>query len=71
MEKNLLNTEMFNCEKCDFKCCKQSEWNRHIMRPKHIKLETNMKKIQKTPKYTRVLNVTLYVANKVSGTDIL
>jgi len=25
------------CEKCDFKCCKLSEWNRHIKTSKHSK----------------------------------
>ena len=29
------NTENFYCEKCDFKCCKLSDWNRHILRRKH------------------------------------
>jgi hypothetical protein len=50
MEKEPKNTELFNCENCDFKCCKQSEWNRHILRPKHIKLEKNMKKTPKDAK---------------------
>jgi hypothetical protein len=30
----------FECEKCDFKCSKKGDWNRHIMTPKH-KLMTN------------------------------
>ena len=30
--------EKFVCEYCDFKCCKQSDWNRHIMTAKHKKL---------------------------------
>jgi len=25
----------FECEKCDFKCSKKGDWNRHIMTPKH------------------------------------
>ena len=28
---------IFACEKCDFECSKQSEWTRHIARPKHKK----------------------------------
>ena len=27
----------FACEKCDFECSKQSEWTRHLARPKHKK----------------------------------
>jgi len=29
-------TKKFVCECCDFNCFKQSDWNRHISRPKHI-----------------------------------
>jgi len=29
------NAEIFYCEKCDFKCCKLSDWNRHLLRRKH------------------------------------
>ena len=25
----------FYCKKCDFRCYKQSDWNRHIMTRKH------------------------------------
>ena len=32
------NAGKFMCEKCDFKCSKQSDWNRHIMTSKHKKL---------------------------------
>jgi hypothetical protein len=27
----------FSCEKCDFVCCKQYQWNRHVMTLKHTK----------------------------------
>jgi hypothetical protein len=30
------NAEEFNCETCDFKCCKLSEWSRHIGTRKHL-----------------------------------
>jgi hypothetical protein len=50
------NATKFKCEYCDFNCCKLSDWNRHIMRPKHKNnekryfLSTNDKiKTQKTP----------------------
>jgi len=29
------NAGNFYCKKCDFRCCKQSDWNRHIMTRKH------------------------------------
>lgn len=28
---------IFTCQKCDFECSKQSDWTRHIARPKHKK----------------------------------
>jgi hypothetical protein len=31
------NAEKFYCEDCDFKCSKQSEWDRHILTTKHKK----------------------------------
>jgi hypothetical protein len=31
----------FTCDKCDFSCSKQSDWNRHIVRPKHLAEEKN------------------------------
>ena len=32
------NTKNFCCEKCDFKCCKKGDYNRHLMTSKHIHL---------------------------------
>jgi hypothetical protein len=29
------NADDFYCKKCDFKCCKRSDWKRHIITPKH------------------------------------
>jgi hypothetical protein len=29
------SNDIFVCESCDFKCCKLSDWNRHIMTRKH------------------------------------
>jgi hypothetical protein len=37
-ESNAENTHKFVCLNCDFKCCKKSDWNRHILTQKHIKL---------------------------------
>ena len=33
--KTQKNADEFNCEFCLFKCSKQSDWDRHISRPKH------------------------------------
>ena len=41
------NANDFVCEICDFKCCKQSEYDRHLSTTKH---QNNIKEIQKTPK---------------------
>lgn len=41
------NAEMFECIICDFKCCKKSDWTRHVSTRKH-KMVTNDNK--KTPK---------------------
>jgi len=30
------NSEEFNCETCDFKCCKLSNWVKHIETRKHL-----------------------------------
>jgi hypothetical protein len=35
-EKTQKNTVKFVCNKCDFECCSKGDWNRHILRPKHI-----------------------------------
>ena len=32
------NSEKFICDKCDFKCCKKGDWNRHLTTSKHIHL---------------------------------
>ena len=37
------NAERFYCKFCDFKCCKKSEWSRHILRPKHKNRENGNK----------------------------
>ena len=35
-EKTQKNTVKFVCNKCDFECYSKGDWNRHILRPKHI-----------------------------------
>ena len=29
------NADKFNCDQCDVKCCKQSDWDRHVLTRKH------------------------------------
>jgi hypothetical protein len=36
-KKTPKNATSFYCDSCDFKCCKQSDWNRHILTSKHKK----------------------------------
>jgi len=36
-KKHQKNADKFNCDFCHFKCCKLSDYNRHITRPKHLK----------------------------------
>jgi hypothetical protein len=37
IEKLKKNLNRFVCENCDFKCYMKCDWERHIIRPKHIK----------------------------------
>jgi len=36
IKKTPKNAENFCCKNCDFVCRKKSDWNRHILRPKHL-----------------------------------
>jgi hypothetical protein len=36
--KTSKNIHKFICDFCDFSCSKKGDWNRHILRPKHINL---------------------------------
>ena len=48
--KKLLNTQSkFICEPCDFKCCKNIEYSRHISTSKHLKHSQGYKNDIKTP----------------------
>ena len=38
MEKMPKNAEIFICKICDFKCCKQSNYDKHLATAKHQKL---------------------------------
>lgn len=52
-KKRQKNAKYFLCEYCNFKCSKKSDWDRHILRPKHIKNENdkndNINDNKKTP----------------------
>ena len=37
------NADKFNCEQCDVKCCKQSDWDRHVLTRKHQNRTTTNK----------------------------
>ena len=39
------NAENFECKNCDFKCCKPSDWDRHVLTLKHQN-ETNATKMK-------------------------
>ncbi len=52
-KKTPKNAEKFSCEKCDFTCCKLSEYNRHLTTRKH-KMLTNVDNLTEknaTPKF--------------------
>ena len=48
------NASDYYCSQCDFKCSKQSDWDRHIVRPKHTtnvkRYQNDDKKLQNAPK---------------------
>jgi len=46
-EKTPKNAKEFICEFCDFTCCKNSDWERHIIRQKHINNVNDKNKTQK------------------------
>jgi hypothetical protein len=61
METNLgtKNTKKFICENCDFRCSKQSYWERHIITAKHAKLTNvnNMESPDKKKLLTYICNL--------------
>jgi len=50
IKKTPKNADIFNCETCHFKCSKQSDWNRHITRPKHLRIQNGTKKTPENAK---------------------
>jgi len=54
-EKTSKNIKKFVCESCQFSCCKKGDWNRHIVRLKHINLTTSNEIV--TEKTSKSINV--------------
>ena len=50
------NAESFECIKCDFKCCKKSDWTRHVSTRKHIMVTNDNKKTPKNNDYIQSCN---------------
>ena len=50
MTKIAKKTPKFFCEKCDFECCKQSDYNRHLVTAKHVRMTNGMTKTAETEK---------------------
>jgi hypothetical protein len=51
-KKTSKNISNFCCEICDFKCSKKGDWDRHLMRPKHINLTHSNASCDKKNIYT-------------------
>ena len=45
LDKSPKISKIFFCENCDYKCCKQSEYNKHILTNKHKILQDQSSKI--------------------------
>ena len=45
-EEHIKITNKFVCENCDFECYKKSDWDRHIVRPKHKNNEKRYKTVK-------------------------
>ena len=42
------NAEIFTCEKCNFTCCKKSNWDKHALTAKHKNRTNRTEKMPKT-----------------------
>jgi len=50
-EKTLKNANNFYCENCHFGCFKKCDWDRHIARAKHIRIQNDTKKTPTSSAY--------------------
>ena len=56
--KTSKDIKKFICKECDFSCCKKGDWNRHILRPKHITLTMpNNRETTNTSHKTNICNI--------------
>jgi hypothetical protein len=46
-KKEQKSADFFECEKCDVKCCKKSNWEKHLLTRKHQKSYTELQKSSK------------------------
>ena len=73
-EKNAKNADIFICEKCDFKCSKQSNYTIHLTTAKHIRLKNANNDIPENAKIYKCIcgneykhNPSLYKHKKTCG----
>jgi hypothetical protein len=43
-KKSPKSPKLFSCEKCDYECSKQSEWNKHVLTQKHQNNDNELQK---------------------------
>ena len=66
-EKTPKNAKIFECKSCYFKCCKKSEWSRHILTQKHKNCENDNNDNKKTPKNAKHVCECGKIYNYTSG----
>ena len=64
-KKTPKNANEYECEKCDFKCSKKCDWERHIKRHKHLFLTNGDKQgTKKTPIFQSITKFTCELCEK-------
>jgi hypothetical protein len=51
-QKNAVKCQFFNCKSCDFKCCKESNYKKHLETIKHKRVTESNKKMPITENET-------------------
>ena len=46
------SAKIFNCDLCDFTCCKSSDWTRHLLTRKHQNVDNVDKNVDKKTRIT-------------------
>ena len=68
IKKHRKNIPKFVCEHCDFKCCLKSDWDRHVLRDKHINnVNGNKMEIKTYKKHTKNIPILQNVAIEKSS----